>query len=125
MVITAFVISFILIGFFILLQYAKSKCNTKRKATFIKCIKYGWGLCHQYAPVFKYDIDGKDYELQTFQSFPKKYVKDFIYGEKYDILIWEEKPATYIINKKIYGNEIVVLVLGLFFLICGILLCFI
>ena len=122
MIIVAYVIGIILVSFFIILQYAKLKCNKKIKATFIKCKKYGYGLCSRYAPIFKYDIDGKEYEFQTFQAFKKKYVKDYINGEKYDILIWKDKPGTFIISKKVFCNEIIILIMGVLFFIAGILL---
>lgn len=93
-------IGVLLILFFIILQYLKSNCNKKVEATYLKCNNYisgtgGYGLITQYAPVFKYSFNGKEYEQQSFQSVPKKYIKNLIVGEKYNILI-NEKNLQYL-----------------------------
>lgn len=116
----------ILILFFIILQYLKSKCHKKIEATYLKCNTYisgtgGHGLITQYAPVFKYRFNGKEYEKQTFQTFSKKAIKDLIVGKNYIILINEKNPKIFILNKKLEIAEIIILLLGIFFILTGIL----
>ena len=90
-----------LILFFIILQYSKSKCNTEIEAIYVKSNAYWSVHVTQYAPVFKYNFNGIEYERQTFQAVPKKYIKDLVVGEKYNILINEKKPTIFILRKKV------------------------
>ena len=71
--------------------------------------------------LFKYNFKGNEYENQAQQSFPKKFTKNFVVGEKYTILINEKNPKKFIINKKVKIDEMLILLIGLFLLLSGIL----
>ena len=118
--VVATIIGVFLIIFFIILKYLKSKCNTEIEAIYIKSNDYWSVHVTQYAPVFKYNFNGKEYECQTFQTVPKKYIKDLVVGEKYNILINEKKPTIFILRKKVKTGEIIILLIGIFFIIAGI-----
>ncbi|MBQ2937845.1 MAG: hypothetical protein IJE05_03060 [Clostridia bacterium] len=122
----ATLIGVFLIIFFIILKYLKLKCYKEIEAIYVKSNAYssgtgGHGLVTQYAPVFKYNFNGKEYEKQTFQTFSKKYIKNLIVGEKYNILIDERKPSRFVINKKSRNDEILILLMGIFLIIAGII----
>ena len=121
--IIAIIVGVILILFFIGFQYSKLKCNKKIDATYLKFniyVHHGM-IYYRYTPVFKYNFNGKEYENQALQSFSKKYTKNFIVGEKYQILINQKNPKKFIINRKVKIDEILILVTGLFLFFCGIL----
>ena len=118
--VVATIIGVFLIIFFIILKYLKSKCNTEIEAIYIKSNDYWSVHVTQYAPVFKYNFNGIEYERQTFQAVPKKYIKDLVVGEKYNILINEKKPTIFILRKKVKTGEIIILLMGIFFIIAGI-----
>lgn len=119
--VVATIIGVFLIIFFIILKYLKSKCNTEIEAIYIKSNDYWSVHVTQYAPVFKYNFNGVEYEKQTFQAFPKKHIKDLVVGEKYNILIDERKPTRFVINKKVKNGEIVILLTGIFLTVAGII----
>lgn len=50
-----------------------------------------------------------------------KFTKNFVVGEKYTILINEKNPKKFIINKKVKIDEMLILLIGLFLLLSGIL----
>lgn len=78
-ILLAFIIGFLLIGFNIFTQYLKLKCNTKITGEFVKTnkyISYGNGISStNYSPVFKYTFNDITFENQTFQTFSKKYIE--------------------------------------------------
>lgn len=118
-IISAF-LGLFLILFFIKLRYSKSKCSKKIEATYLKSNSYtstgGHGWVTNYAPVFKYSFNGKEYINQSFQLLSKKKIQEFIAGKNYIIIINEEKPNKFILNKNIEFTEILMLLIGIFFL---------
>lgn len=119
------VIGIILILFFMGFQYSKLKCNKQIDATYLKFNIYEHhGIGYRYIPVFKYEFNGNEYENQALQAFSKKYTKNFVVGEKYTILINEKNPKRFIINRKIKIDEILILLMGLFLFLIGILYVF-
>ena len=118
-IISAF-LGLFLILFFIKLLYSKSKCSKKIEATYLKSNSYtstgGRGWVTNYAPVFKYSFNGKEYINQSFQLLSKKKIQEFIAGKNYIIIINEEKPSKFILNKNIEFTEILMLLMGIFFL---------
>ena len=118
-IISAF-LGLFLILFFIKLLYSKSKCSKKIEATYLKSNSYtstgGRGWVTNYAPVFKYSFNGKEYINQSFQLLSKKKIQEFIAGKNYIIIINEEKPSKFILNKNIEFTEILMLLIGIFFL---------
>ena len=119
----AIIVGTILILFFMWLQYSKLKCTKKINATYLKFNIYNHHgmFSSKYIPVFKYNFKGNEYENQAQQSFPKKFTKNFVVGEKYTILINEKNPKKFIINKKLKIDEMLILLIGLFLLLSGIL----
>ena len=113
----AIIVGTILISFFMWLQYSKLKCTKKINATYLKFNIYNHHgmFSSKYIPVFKYNFKGNEYENQAQQSFPKKLTKNFVVGEKYTILINEKHP------KKVKIDEMLILLIGLFLLLSGIL----
>lgn len=67
LVIISTILGLILILFFIVLRYSKSKCNKKIEATYLKYNSYtstgGRGWVTNYAPIF----NGREYINQSFQ----------------------------------------------------------
>lgn len=90
MIISTF-LGLFLILFFLILCYSKLRCNKKIEATYLKYNSYtstgGRGLVTKYAPVFKYNFDGKEYINQSFQLLSKKKIQEFIVGKNYNIII--------------------------------------
>lgn len=110
-----------LILFFIKLRYSKSKCNKKIEATYLKCNSYtstgGRGWVTKYAPVFKYSFNGNEYINQSFQLLSKKKIQEFIVDKSYTIIINEKKPNKFILDKNIEFTEILMLLMGIFFIL--------
>ena len=121
--IIAIIMGIILILFFIVFQYSKLKCNKKIEATYLKfnIYKRHGTIFNKYIPVFKYNFNGNEYEIQAMQSSSKKFTKNFVVGQNDTILINEKNPKRFILNKKIEIDEILILLMGLFLLFSGIL----
>lgn len=119
MIISTF-LGLFLILFFLILCYSKLRCNKKIEATYLKYNSYtstgGRGLVTKYAPVFKYNFDGKEYINQSFQLLSKKKIQEFIVNKNYIIIINEKKPNRFVLNKNVEFTEILILLMGLFFL---------
>lgn len=125
-ILLAFIIGFLLIGFNIFTQYLKLKCNTKITGEFVKTnkyISYGNGISStNYSPVFKYTFNDITFENQTFQTFSKKYIeKNFLNGKFYTIYINKKHPKNFIIEKRFQPSDWLILLLAIFFLIIGFL----
>lgn len=119
MIISTF-LGLFLILFFLILCYSKLRCNKKIEATYLKYNSYtstgGRGLVTKYAPVFKYNFDGKEYINQSFQLLSKKKIQEFIVNKNYIIIINEKKPNRFVLNKNVEFTEILILLMGLFLL---------
>ena len=117
MIISTF-LGLFLILFFLILCYSKLRCNKKIEATYLKYNSYtstgGRGLVTKYAPVFKYNFDGKEYINQSFQLLSKKKIQEFIVNKNYIIIINEKKPNKFVLNKSVEFTEILILLMGLF-----------
>ena len=123
-IITA-ILGLFLILFFIGLCYLKSSCNTKLDATYLKYNSYtstgGHGWVTKYAPVFKYSFNNKEYINQSLQLLSMKKIQNFIVGNDYTIIINEKKPSRFILDKNLEFTEILILLMGIFFLLTVIL----
>lgn len=119
MIISTF-LGLFLILFFLILCYSKLRCNKKIEATYLKYNSYtstgGRGLVTKYAPVFKYNFDGKEYINQSFQLLSKKKIQEFIVNKNYIVIINEKKPNKFVLNKNVEFTEILILLMGLFLL---------
>lgn len=119
MIISTFLWLFLIL-FFLILCYSKLRCNKKIEATYLKYNSYtstgGRGLVTKYAPVFKYNFDGKEYINQSFQLLSKKKIQEFIVNKNYIIIINEKKPNRFVLNKNVEFTEILILLMGLFLL---------
>ena len=119
MIISTFLWLFLIL-FFLILCYSKLRCNKKIEATYLKYNSYtstgGRGLVTKYAPVFKYNFDGKEYINQSFQLLSKKKIQEFIVNKNYIIIINEKKPNRFVLNKNVEFTEILILSMGLFLL---------
>ena len=119
MIISTFLRLFLIL-FFLILCYSKLRCNKKIEATYLKYNSYtstgGRGLVTKYAPVFKYNFDGKEYINQSFQLLSKKKIQEFIVNKNYIIIINEKKPNKFVLNKSVEFTEILILLMGLFLL---------
>ena len=119
MIISTF-LGLFLILFFLILCYSKLRCNKKIEATYLKYNSYTStgvrGLVTKYAPVFKYNFDGKEYINQSFQLLSKKKIQEFIVNKNYIIIINEKKPNKFVLNKSVEFTEILILLMGLFLL---------
>ena len=115
------ILGLFLILFFIRLRYLKSKCNKKIEATYLKYNSYtstgGSGFITNYAPVFKYIFDNKEYINQSFQLLSKKNIQEFTVNKNYNIIINEKKPSKFILYKNIEFTEILILLMGIFLLL--------
>ena len=115
MIISTF-LGLFLILFFLILCYSKLRCNKKIEATYLKYNSYtstgGRGLVTKYAPVFKYNFDGKEYINQSFQLLSKKKIQEFIVNKNYIIIINEKKPNRFVLNKNVEFTEILILLMG-------------
>ena len=81
----------------------------------------GRGWVTNYAPIFKYIFNGREYINQSFQLLSKKKIQEFIVGKNYNIIINEKKPNKFILDKNIEFTEILILLMGIFFLLTTIL----
>ena len=110
-----------LILFFIRLRYLKSKCNKKIDAIYLKYNSYtstgGHGWVTNYAPIFKYTFNGKEYINQSFQLLSKEKIQEFTVNKNYNIIINEKKPSKFILYKNIEFTEILILLMGIFLLL--------
>ena len=116
----------LLILFFIFLQLSKSRCKMKIDAIYLRYNTYkaptgGYGIITSYSPVFRYEFNGQQYEVQTFEALTKKEVCQLIVGNKYEIFINENKPQKFIIYKSIRFSEVITLLMGIFFSSIGII----
>lgn len=114
-----------LILFFIILRYSKSKCNKKIDATYLKYNSYtstgGRGWVTNYAPIFKYSFNKKEYINQSLQLLSKKKIQSFIVGKNYTIIINEKNPSKFVLSKNIEFTEVLILLMGIFFLLTTLL----
>ncbi len=87
----------------------------------MKCNSYtstgGRGWVTKYAPVFKYSFNGNEYINQSFQLLSKKKIQEFIVDKSYTIIINEKKPNKFILDKNIEFTEILMLLMGIFFIL--------
>lgn len=124
MIISAF-LGLFLILFFIIMRFSKSKCRKKIEATYLKYNSYtsngGRGWVTNYAPVFRYNFNGEEYTNQSLQLLSKNKIQEFIAGNNYTIIINEKKPSRFILYKKIEFTEILMLLMGIFFLLVDVL----
>ena len=81
----------------------------------------GRGWVTNYAPIFKYIFNGREYINQSFQLLSKKKIQEFIVGKNYNIIINEKKTNKFILDKNIEFTEILILLMGIFFLLTTIL----
>jgi len=120
MIISTF-LGLFLILFFIIMRFSKSKCRRKIEATYLKYNSYtsngGRGWVTNYAPVFRYNFNGEEYTNQSLQLLSKNEIQEFIAGNSYTIIINEKKPSRFILYKKIEFTEILMLLMGIFFLL--------
>lgn len=99
--------------------YNKTHCTETVEAEFV-------GVKHSsknmYMPVFKYRYEFKEYEKPSLQAYSDRYImKHYIEGEKYEIYICPTKPAINTISRKIGGAEIFVAIMGIVFLVIGLM----
>lgn len=103
------------------MRFSKSKCRRKIEATYLKYNSYtsngGRGWVTNYAPVFRYNFNGEEYTNQSLQLLSKNEIQEFIAGNSYTIIINEKKPSRFILYKKIEFTEILMLLMGIFFLL--------
>lgn len=115
------ILGLFLILFFIRLRYLKSKCNKKIDAIYLKYNSYtstgGHGWVTNYAPIFKYTFNGKEYINQSFQLLSKEKIQEFTVNKNYNIIINEKKPSKFILYKNIEFTEILILLMGIFLLL--------
>ena len=120
MIISTF-LGLFLILFFIIMRFSKSKCRRKIEAAYLKYNSYtsngGRGWVTNYAPVFRYNFNGEEYTNQSLQLLSKNEIQEFIAGNSYTIIINEKKPSRFILYKKIEFTEILMLLMGIFFLL--------
>lgn len=120
MIISTFLGMFLIL-FFIIMRFSKSKCRRKIEATYLKYNSYtsngGRGWVTNYAPVFRYNFNGEEYTNQSLQLLSKNEIQEFIAGNSYTIIINEKKPSRFILYKKIEFTEILMLLMGIFFLL--------
>lgn len=121
LIITSTILGLFLILFFIRLRYSKSRCNKKIDATYLKYNSYtstgGRGWVTNYAPIFKYTFNDKEYINQSFQLLSKKKIQEFTVNKNYNIIINEKKPSKFILYKNIEFTEILILLMGIFLLL--------
>ena len=107
--------------FFIIMRFSKSKCRRKIEATYLKYNSYtsngGRGWVTNYAPVFRYNFNGEEYTNQSLQLLSKNEIQEFIAGNSYTIIINEKKPNKFILDKNIEFTEILMLLMGIFFIL--------
>lgn len=124
MIISTF-LGLFLVLFFLILCYSKLRCNRKIEATYLKYNSYtsngGRGWVTNYAPVFRYNFNGEEYTNQSLQLLSKNKIQEFIAGNNYTIIINEKKPSRFILYKKIEFTEILMLLMGIFFLLVVVL----
>ena len=96
-------------------------CNTEIKAIFInsKKVYIGHGRS-KYAPVFRYNYGGQQYENAAVQFYSQKYV-DSVYqqGKEYVIYINIEKPQIIKETKKRVLAPFVIILIGVWFFMVG------
>lgn len=64
---------------------------------------------------FSYRYNGKDYYRETKIGVPLKFYKAAIIGEKYEIYVNEEKPQICVPIRKATVEEVLGIIIGLFF----------
>ena len=99
----------------------------KIKAIYIKSNRYisttgGHGIVTQYAPIFKYIFNEKEYVQQSLQTFTEKKIKQLEPEKPYSIFVDANKPTKFIINKETELSDIVMLILSVCFIIGGLLI---
>ena len=124
--IISIVLGILLLVAYMIIKNAKFKCNTKIKAIYIKSNRYisttgRHGIVTQYAPVFKYIFNEKEYVQQSLQTFTEKKIKQLEPEKQYSIFVDANKPTKFIISKETELSDIVMLILSICFIIGGLL----
>ena len=115
-----FGISLIIIGIWIVLL--RIGCNTLIQGVFVKCNKIWSNNVSSYFPVFKYTYKSVEYEIQSFDSIPKKLRKTYIGGNEYPIYINPNAPRYFVVDKRVKGSDIAIFAFGLSFVLFALLM---
>lgn len=96
-------------------------CNTRIKAIYIRCNEYpGKNGVVRYAPVFQYRYGEKNYEVQTAQSFSKRYIKRHLKpNEVCGVYISSKRPQSVLYSKKPAGSMLFMFAMGVMFAVCS------
>lgn len=99
--------------------YRLSNCNTQIWGTYVSSQKYaGHRGFHHYAPIFRYNFGGVEYERQTNETYSlKKLNRKFSYGQMYPIWINENAPESFITKKRIQAGHVMTLLAGILVLV--------
>lgn len=104
--------------------YSLIKCHKKINGIYRGYNTYygGKGVSVQ-APMFEYTYNGTCYQEQSTQnSSYKRLTRELRNGETYDIYVDPRHPAVFILTRKLKVSTIVTLLLGVLFLLSGLVL---
>ena len=97
-------------------------CNTLIKGVFVKCNEIWSDNVTSYFPVFKYTYNDVEYELQSFDSIPKKLFKTYTSGNVYPIYINPGTPRDFVVNKRLKRSDIAIFAFGVTFVLFALLI---
>lgn len=94
------------------------RCKKAIKGTFITTNRYSSKSVTFHAPIFRYEVGGDSFQVQTMQSFTKRYIqKNFEFGKEYTIFIDEKRPRFFVIKKSSGVKYLIFVFIGMFFLV--------
>ena len=96
-------------------------CNTVIEGIFIKYNEIWSNNVTSYFPVFKYTYNDVEYEIQSFDSIPKKFCKAYTSGNVYPIYINSSTPREFVVNKRLKMSDITIFVFGVTFVLFALL----
>lgn len=79
-----------------------------------------------FAPVFEYEYEGKQYRVQSAQSYPEKLlVYEMTPGDRYPIYIEAARPENMVLTKRLPLSNVALLVAGVACMVVGVLTLFV
>ncbi len=115
------VLGIILVSCFMRLIRLTVRCKQPVQAKYDGCITHsGYRGVASSVPKFCYEWQGMQYQEESPQVESKRLLKKLVPGESYTIYIDPHDPRVCIANRRVRVSGFVVLLVGLFYLACGV-----
>lgn len=92
-------------------------CKLKIEGTYVDCHKYGQGMKASYSPEFCYKVGSKTYNVTSNVSYSKRKICKYEVGQNYPIWVNENRPMTFVLERKLSKGTLSILIMGILFLL--------